>query len=238
MKYLFITLKVQDGENSHTHRILHTTPGDNIELAAQRYAATYYPDEPERTNSWWFFFSGTIAVEVERVTELTEYEYKLMSRIFSGDKDRNDYFQIVSKGYEAGLQREEVEINLGENGKLMLYKTPEGSVVDVYNQDEEVNTMTIWEDDLTPLPEEDEEPGEMGRKHLEPTADEIQSFKAYWGQTHDELCNALGLDNPTSDDIIMLDYFWIAEDKMWYNKEASTFTERDQEIADYLRHKQ
>jgi hypothetical protein len=33
----------------------------------------------------------------------------------------------------------------------------------------------------------------------------------------------------------MDDYFWIEEDKKWYNIEASMFTEREQEIADYLR---
>jgi hypothetical protein len=37
-----------------------------------------------------------------------------------------------------------------ENGNLFLIKTEEGFVVDVYNQDENVNTMTVWEDDLTP----------------------------------------------------------------------------------------
>lgn len=233
MKRLFITLKVQDGENSHTHRILHTTPGDNIQFAAQRYAATFYGDIPERTDTWWYFFSGTIAVEVERVTEITEYEYKLMSRIFSGDKDRNDYFQIVSKGYEAGLQREEVEINLGENGKLMLYKTPEGSVVDVYNQDDEVNTMTIWEDDLTPLPDEEDEFDPNNVSSLE-----IDFFVNTWGQTHGELCAALELNKKTSDDIIMLDYFWYSKTKKWIPKNASLYSEYQQAMADYLKSKQ
>lgn len=236
MKRLFITLKVQDGENSHTHRILHSTPGDNIQFAAQRYAAGFYgDDEPERQDTWWYFFSGTIAVEVERVTELTEYEYKLLSRIFSGDKDRNDYFQIVSKGYEAGLQREEVEINLGENGKMMIYKTPEGSIVDVYSQDEEVNTMTIWEDDLTPMPDEDEEPFDPNNVNMTEKMDFIDE----WGQYHDEVCAALGVpDRRDADDIIMLDYFWHSETKKWIPKCASLYTERQQAMADWLRNKQ
>lgn len=42
MKKLFITLKVQDGENTHTHRVLHTTNAQNIEFAAQRYVANFW----------------------------------------------------------------------------------------------------------------------------------------------------------------------------------------------------
>ena len=34
--------------------------------------------------------------------------------------------------------------------------------------------------------------------------------------------------------VIMLKQFWIPEDKKWYNKSASLFTEREQQIADYL----
>jgi hypothetical protein len=152
MKYLFITLIVQDGENRHDHRILHTILNENIQFAAQRYVANYYGKNAEynKETGWWEFNTGTIAVKLENVAELTKYEYDLMSKIFSGGKKRNDYFEIVQTGYEAGLQREEVEINCGENGKLMIYTTEEGFIVDVYNQMENVNTMAIWEDDLTP----------------------------------------------------------------------------------------
>jgi hypothetical protein len=234
MKYLFITLDIQDGERKHTHRVLHTTPGENIEFAAQRYVADFWGwGERYNKEDDFFWFNGEITGKLSNVVELSEYEYKLMSRIFSGDKDRNDYFQIVSKGYEAGLQREEVEINLGENGKLMLYKTPEGSVVDVYNQDDEVNTMTIWEDDLTPMPDDEDvfDPNNV-------SSFEIDVFVNEWGQKHNDLCDALGYNKKTSDDIIMLDFFWYSKTKKWIPKNVSLYSEYQQAMADYLKSKQ
>ena len=66
-----------------------------------------------------------------------------------------------------------------------------------------------------------------------PTAEEIAEFKRYWGQTHKEICDALGYDEDCSE-ILIDDYFWIEADGMWYNKSASIFTDRDQEIANYL----
>lgn len=73
------------------------------------------------------------------------------------------------------------------------------------------------------------------QQELKKFEDEIKEFKQNWGQSHSEICANLGYDNDC-DDILMEDYFWVAEDKMWYNKCASMFTEREQEIADYLRH--
>ena len=232
MKYLFITLDVQDGERKHTHRVLHTTPGENIEFAAQRYVAAFWGwGERYNTEDDFFWFNGEITCKLSNVVELSEYEYKLMSRIFSDDRNRNDYFQIVSKGYEAGLEREEVEINLGENGKLMLYKTPEGSVVDVYNQDEEVNTMTIWEDDLTPMP--DEEFTATGQFIEE----DIKAYLKEWGQKQGEITSNLGYpkSHSKSDDLLMEDYFFLEGKKQWYPKISRMYSEEEQKIADYVR---
>jgi hypothetical protein len=67
------------------------------------------------------------------------------------------------------------------------------------------------------------------------TEDEVANFKYNWGQTHEEITSCLGYPKYESDDIIMLDYFWIEADQKWYNKCASMFTIREQEIADYLR---
>ena len=60
----------------------------------------------------------------------------------------SDYFQIKSQGYNHELEREEIQIHCGENGNLFLIKTEEGFIVDVYNQGDNVDTMTIWEEDL------------------------------------------------------------------------------------------
>jgi hypothetical protein len=64
---------------------------------------------------------------------------------------------------------------------------------------------------------------------------EVEEFKKNWGQTHGEVCNELGYNKKTSDDLLMMDFFWIDADKKWYNKESSLFTPREQAIADYLR---
>jgi len=64
--------------------------------------------------------------------------------------------------------------------------------------------------------------------------EEIKEFKKNWGQSHSEICANLGYDNDCSE-ILIDDYFWIEEDQMWYNKSASMFTDREQEIADMLR---
>ena len=169
MKYLLITLIVQDGENRHDHRILHVTKGQDIQLAAQWYAAHFYStngEEIERVNDWWEFQAGCIAVEMYSVIELSEFEYKLMQRIFDGDKKPQNYFEIVQAGYNAGLEREEIQIHCGENGNMLIAKTPEGFVVDVYDQDDLAETMTVWEEDLE-TPEEDTK-GELGRNILNP----------------------------------------------------------------------
>jgi len=151
MKYLFITLDVQDGERKHTHRILHATRGNNIEFAAQRYVSNFW-GFGERQNKeddfWWFF--GEITCRLSNVVEISEYEYNLMSGIFSGRTDTNNYFKIVQAGIEKGLQREEVEINCGANGKIMIHQDGDklGFIIDVYGQNDEAGTMTIWEEDL------------------------------------------------------------------------------------------
>jgi hypothetical protein len=69
------------------------------------------------------------------------------------------------------------------------------------------------------------------------TTQEIAQFKKDWGQTHAEITLNLGLrpSHKDSDEYLMADYFWIDKDKRWYNKSASMFTEREQEIADHLR---
>lgn len=227
MKYLFITLNVQDGENRHTHRVLHSTESKRLNFASQLYAKSYY-GKGERNGDWWEFYSGSIAVKVESVLELSEYEYKLMSMIFSGDKERNNYFNIVQAGYLNTLEREEVEINCGQNGKLMIVKTDEGFVIDVYNQMAHVDTMTVWEDDLTP-----EELTIDPKIHEE----QINEFLKTLGQKHSTITANLGLrrSHTDSDEILMEDYFYLEGRKEWYPKNSTMFSDMERAIADYLR---
>ena len=62
---------------------------------------------------------------------------------------------------------------------------------------------------------------------------EIADFENEWGQCHDEICTNLDYDEEESDELLMMDYFW--HEEKWYPKCASTYSEREQEIADYLR---
>jgi hypothetical protein len=67
------------------------------------------------------------------------------------------------------------------------------------------------------------------------TVEEIETFKEDWGQSHEEICSCLEYDEKGSDEQIMADgYFWMATSNIWCNKSASMFTEREQEIADFL----
>lgn len=164
MKYLFIHLEVQDGERRHDHRVLHTTNAKNIEFAAQRYVASFWGNgyRDDRNSEWWNVNAGEIALRLRNVTELTEAEYKFMHDIFTGF-NRSGYFKIEHQGWREASQREEIEINAGENGKIMIYQDADklGFIVDVYGQNDEVGTMTIWEEDLY-TPDEEVEKDDDG----------------------------------------------------------------------------
>lgn len=70
---------------------------------------------------------------------------------------KKNYFQLKSKGFNKDSQREEMQINCGENGVLYLFKTDEGFKIHLFNQNEEVNSMAVFETDLEPDEEPDEE---------------------------------------------------------------------------------
>jgi hypothetical protein len=71
-----------------------------------------------------------------------------MLKVIDALTDTEDYFKIQSNGYNEELQREEIQIHAGQNGNIFLIKTEEGFIVDVYGQEEIVNSMPVWEDDL------------------------------------------------------------------------------------------
>jgi hypothetical protein len=153
MKYLLITLAVQDGERRHDHRCLHTTNAKDINFAAQKYAASFwgYGERQSKEDDFFWFF-GEITVRLTSVVELTEYEYKLLSDIFGGKITDNNYFRIVHAGHCEASQREEIQIHCGENGNVFLHQDEDklGFIVDAYGQNDLVDTMTIWEDDMNP----------------------------------------------------------------------------------------
>jgi hypothetical protein len=64
---------------------------------------------------------------------------------------------------------------------------------------------------------------------------EIEDFKDEWGQTHDEICVNLEIDEEGADEYLMGGYFWLEDKQQWYPKDAGCYSDREQEIANYLR---
>jgi hypothetical protein len=171
------------------------------------------------------------AVDEMGIPEMQVFDFELEEeRDMTSKKEPKLYFKIVQSGYNKELEREEIQIHAGENGNLMIVKTDEGFVVDAFDiGGNNIDTMAVWEDDINPDVEEEFYAPENFSDV------EIVEFKKAWGRTHNEICTDLGYNRKTSDDLLMLDYFWIAEDQMWYNKSALLFNDREQAIANYLR---
>ena len=60
----------------------------------------------------------------------------------------------------------------------------------------------------------------------------ISEFIKNWGQTTEEICLCLGYDEETSDDLLMIDYFF--NDNSWFPKSSSFYTKKYQKIANSL----
>ena len=116
--------------------------------------------------------------------------------------------------------KERLQISFEGRADIYLIKTDEGFIFDVYDSNGDcIKSCAIWNIDL---PEG------------EPSDEEIEKFKKDWGQTHEEICANLGVPTDGSDELLMDDYFWIPNDEIWCNKHATFFTEREEEIADFL----
>jgi hypothetical protein len=143
------------------------------------------------------------------------------------------YFEIMHQDYYEDAGFEEIQIHCGENGSVYLKQDGDklGFIIDVYGQNDLVDTMTVWEEDLKDWNDEDEkfDPNNFSMVEKEDFIDE-------WGQFHDEICAELGVpDSNDADDILMVDYFWYAPQNKWIPKCSSLYTPREQSIADYLR---
>jgi len=146
---------------------------------------------------------------------------------------KKNYFVVKSSGFNKELQREEIQINCGENGMLMIVKTDEGFVVDAFDIDgENIDSMAVWEDSINAIDEDEEfNPANL-------TLTELEDFKDEWGQYTDEVCAALGYEEGTSDDLLMLDYFFDEPSNKWFPKSSSMYSVEEQAIADYIRNGQ
>ena len=152
-----------------------------------------------------------------------------------GHPTEKHYFEIVHTGFSHDSEREEIEINAGEHGKIMIFQDDGklGFIIDVYGENDHAATMTVWEEDLAPMSEDDDpmsEPNDPNNFSMVELAD----FKDEWGQYHDEICSELGYDGADASDALMEDYFWLPIEQKWYPICSSMYSEREQAIADYL----
>ena len=62
----------------------------------------------------------------------------------------NSYFEVMHQDFNEDAGREEIQIHAGENGNVFLYQDGDklGFIVDAYGQNDLVDTMTIWEEDM------------------------------------------------------------------------------------------
>jgi hypothetical protein len=72
---------------------------------------------------------------------------------------------------------------------------------------------------------------------MKPTKDEIQTYLKEWGQKQREITANLGYpaSHSASDELLMEDYFFLEGKKQWYPKTSCVYSDREQEIATYLR---
>jgi hypothetical protein len=64
-----------------------------------------------------------------------------------GQETRPFAFEVIQQGWNADSKREEVQVKIQDSAILFLIKTDEGFIVDVFNEDECISTMPVWEDD-------------------------------------------------------------------------------------------
>jgi hypothetical protein len=173
-----------------------------------------------------------IKKEERLTTKASEYRTIIVELERLQAARNTDYFKIVPID-----DKDRIEIECGRNGHLFLIRTDEGMVVDVYanGNDEIVDTLAIWDEDMNNKRDFTDDLSDNEQHKDKPTDGEIVFFKRHWGQSHVDICESLGYDIGTADDLLMVDYFWI-EDTGWFPIISSAYTEREQEIADYMRH--
>lgn len=62
----------------------------------------------------------------------------------------NSYFEVMHQDFNEDAGREEIQIHAGENGNVFLFQDGDklGFIIDVYGQNDLVDSMTIWEEDM------------------------------------------------------------------------------------------
>jgi hypothetical protein len=84
MKYIFLRLKVINGEYEYSSQSVHQiSKKSNINLFAEKYAKTFYGGNSYIEDNYYFFNGGEVAVRVSNVVEITEAEYNVLNKFGS-----------------------------------------------------------------------------------------------------------------------------------------------------------
>jgi hypothetical protein len=86
-KFVFLQVGIQSGEyefnSKSVHELHHRT---NIKKFAQKYVKGFYGgkafqyDKPADPDGTWYFNAGEIAVELDKIEEITREEYQALSK--------------------------------------------------------------------------------------------------------------------------------------------------------------
>ena len=95
MRHLLITLEVQDGERRHTVRNLHTTKANDINFAAERYAASYWGHGTRDNCDEWWWINGEFAIRVFSCVELSKADYVTLSKAFHSTTAHKPLVKII-----------------------------------------------------------------------------------------------------------------------------------------------
>jgi hypothetical protein len=80
MKYIFIDLKVVNGEYEYSCKSVHVTKAANISFVAEKHAGTFYGGRVSRSDTSWYFYGGEVAVQVANVKEISEQQYQTLKQ--------------------------------------------------------------------------------------------------------------------------------------------------------------
>lgn len=78
-RFIYLRLKILNGEYHYNCLSVHETQCANIHFFAQRYAAGFYMDENiVRQGNTWYSHFGCVAITVEAVKEISEEHFLIL----------------------------------------------------------------------------------------------------------------------------------------------------------------
>ena len=99
MKYLYIEIKVLEGEFEHTHRVVHTTKCNNLDFAAEYYTAHFWGYGIRDFNDDYWWWDGGHCGRLEFWREITPDEYKFLSNLHGWSSSTSE-FDKFPNGFE------------------------------------------------------------------------------------------------------------------------------------------